>query len=73
MRRTQLTSKEDGTTGEDQNFSEEDNSEDEWGKYVYENITQKKCDSDTDDKMETTDDLETVHRWNSEYDDNFSV
>ena len=23
--------------------------------------------------METTDDLETVHRWTSEHDDNFSV
>ena len=23
--------------------------------------------------METTDDLETIHRWNSEYDDNFSI
>ena len=23
--------------------------------------------------MKTTDDLETVHRWNSEYDNNFSV
>ena len=40
---------------------------------VYENITQKKCGSDTDDEMEHIDDLETVDRWNSEYDDNFSV
>ena len=31
------------------------------------------CDSDTDDEMESTDDLETVDRQNSEYDDNFSV
>ena len=31
------------------------------------------CDSDTDDEMESTDDLQTVDRWNSEYDDNFSV
>ena len=23
--------------------------------------------------MESTDDLETINRWNSEYDDNFSV
>ena len=59
--------------GEDQNFSDEDDSEEKWGKYVYENITQNKCGSDTDDEMETTDDLETVHRRNSEYDDNFSV
>ena len=28
---------------------------------------------DTDDEMESNDDLETVDRWNSEYDDNFSV
>ena len=67
------TSKEDGMTGKDQNLSEEDDSEDEWDKYVYEKITQKKCGSDTDDEMETTDDLETVHRRNNEYDDNFSV
>ena len=67
------TSKEDGMTGEDQFFFEEDDSEDEWDKYLYENITQKKCGSDTDDEMETTDDLEPVHRWNSEYDDNFSI
>ena len=67
------TSKEDGMTGKDQNLSEEDDSEDEWDKYVYEKITQKKCGSDTDDEMETTDDLETVHRWNSEHNDNFSV
>ena len=32
-----------------------------------------KCGSDTDDEMESTDDLETVDRWNSEYHDNFSV
>ena len=67
------TSKEDGMTGEDQFFFEEDDSEDEWDKYLYENITQKKCGSDADDEMETTDDLETIHRWNSEYDDNFSI
>ena len=60
-------------TGEDQNFSEEDDSEDEWDKYVYENFTQKKCDSDTNDEIETTDDLETVDIWKSEYDDNFAV
>ena len=30
-------------------------------------------DSDTDDEMENTDDLEIVDRWNSEYDDNFSA
>ena len=60
-------------TGEDQNFSEEDDSEDEWDKYVHENVTQKKCDSDTNDEIETTDDLETVDIWKSEYDDNFAV
>ena len=65
-------SEEDRMTG-DRNFSEEDDSEDEWDKHVYENISQKKCGSDTDDEMETTDDLETVHRWNSEHNDNFSV
>ena len=59
-------------TWEDQVFSEGDNSEDEWDKYVYENNTQKKCGSDTDDEMESNDDLETVNRWNSEY-DNVSV
>ena len=59
------TSEEDRMTGEDQNFSEEDDSEDEWDKHVYENITQKKCGSDTDDEMESTDDLEPVDRWNS--------
>ena len=32
-----------------------------------------KCGSDTDNEMESTDDLGTVDRWNSEYDDNFSV
>ena len=31
------------------------------------------CGSNAGDKMESTDDLETVNRWNSEYDDNFSV
>ena len=64
-------SEEDRMTG-DRNFSEEDDSEDEWDKHVYENISQKKCGSDTDDEMETTDDLETAYRWNSEY-DTFSV
>ena len=33
---------EDRMTGEDQDFSEEDDCEDEWDKHVYENITQKK-------------------------------
>ena len=65
-------SEEDRMTG-DQNFSEEDDSEDEWDKHVYENISQKKCGSDADNEMETTEDLETVYRWNSECDDNFSV
>ena len=60
-------------TEEDQDFSEEDDSEDEWGKHVFENVTQKKCGSDTDGEMEHTDDLETVNKWNSEYDDGFSV
>ena len=64
-------SEEDRMTG-DRNFSEEDDSEDEWDKHVYENISQKKCGSGTDDEMETTDDLETAYRWNSEY-DTFSV
>ena len=59
--------------GEDQNFSEEDDSEDEWDKYLYENVTQKKCDSDANDETETTDEIETVDIWNSEYDDNFAV
>ena len=54
------TSEEDRMTGE--NFSEEDDSEDEWDKHVYESITQKKCSSDTDDEMECIDDLETVDR-----------
>ena len=67
------TSEEDRMTGEDQNFSDKDDSEDEWDKHVYENIAQKKCGSDTNDKMESTDVLEIVDRWNSEYDDNFSV
>ena len=67
------TSEEDRMTEEDQDFSEEDDSEDELNKHVYENITQKKCGSDTDEEMEHTDDLETVNRWNSEYDDDFSV
>ena len=52
-------------TEEDQHFSEKDDSEMK--------IPQKKCDSDTDDEMKSTDDLETVDRWNSEHDDNFSV
>ena len=65
-------SEEDGMTG-DQNFSVEDDSEDEWDKCVYENATQKKCGSDTYNEMETTDDLETVDRWNGEYYNNFSV
>ena len=47
-------------TGKDQNLSEEDDSEDKRDKYVYEKITQKKCGSDTDDEMETTDDLEIL-------------
>ena len=67
------TSEEDRITGEDQDFSEEDDSEDEWDKHVYENITQKKCGSDKNDEMESTDNLETVDRWNNEYDDNFGV
>ena len=67
------TSEEDRMTSEDQDFSEEDDSEDEWDKHVYEYITQKKCDSDADDEMESTDDLEMVNRWNNEYDDNFGV
>ena len=66
-------SEEDGMTAEDQNFSVEDDSEDEWDKYVYENVTQKKCGSDTYNEMEATDDLETVDKWNGEYDNNFSV
>ena len=65
------TSEEDRITCEDHDFSEEDDSEDEWDKHVYENITQKKCGSDTNDETESTDDLETVDRWNNEYDDNF--
>ena len=65
------TSVEDRMTGKDQNFSEKDDSEDEWEKYVYENITQKRCGSDTDKEMETNDDLEIFDRWYSEYDDNF--
>ena len=44
----------------DQDFSEEEDSEDEWGKYVYENIIQKKCGSNIDDEMESADDLEIV-------------
>ena len=64
------TSEEDRMTSEDQDFSEKDDSEDEWDKHLYENITQKKDDSDRDDEMESTDDLETVDRWNNEYDDN---
>ena len=66
-------SEEDRMTKEDQDFSEEDDSDDELNKHVYENITQKKCGSDTDEDMEHTDDLETVNRWNSESDDDFSV
>ena len=58
---------------ENQDFSEEHGSKYEWDKHVYENITQKKCSSDTDDDMESTDDLETVDRQNNEYDDNFGV
>ena len=57
----------------DQDFSEEEDSQDEWGKYVYENIIQKKCGSNIDDEMESTDDLEIVDGQNSEYDDHFSV
>ena len=34
-------SEEDRMAQEDQGFSEEDESEDEWDKHVYENITQK--------------------------------
>ena len=71
-----LTSEENIMTREDEDcteFSEEDDSEDEWDKYVYENITQKKCDNDTDDEIENADDLETVDRWNSGYDGNFSL
>ena len=60
-------------SSEDQDFSEEDDSEDEWDKHVYENITQKKCGSDRDDEMESTYDLKTVNRWNNKYDDNFGV
>ena len=67
------TSEEDRITGEDQDFSEEDDSEDEWDKHVYENITQIKCGSDTNDEIESTDDLETDDRRNNEYDDNFGV
>ena len=44
----------------DQDFSEEEDSQDEWGKYVYENIIQKKCGSNIDDEMESADDLEIV-------------
>lgn len=40
-----------------------------WKHYTKE----KKCGSDTYDEMESTDELETVVRWNSEYDDNFSI
>ena len=65
------TLEEDRMTSEDQDFSEEDDSEDEWDKHVCENITQKRCVSDTDDEMESTDDLETINRWNNEYDDTF--
>ena len=60
-------------TSKDQHFSEEDESEDEWDKHLYENITQKKCGSNADDEIENTDDLEAVDRWNSEYDGNFSA
>ena len=63
-------------TNEDPNFTEfsqEYGSEYKYDEYVYENITQEKCDSDTDDEMESVDDLETADRSNSEYDDNFSV
>ena len=67
------TSEEDRMTREDQDFSEEVDSEDEWDKYVYVDITKKKCGSDTVDEMESTDGLETVDRWNSEHGDNFSV
>ena len=56
-----------------QYFSEEDDSENESDKHVYENITQVKCGSGTDDQIESTDEIETVNRWNSEYDDNSSV
>ena len=57
------TSEEDKLTREDQDFiefSEQDDSEDESNKYIYENIIQKKCESDTDNEMENADDLETV-------------
>ena len=32
-----------------------------------------KCGSDRDDQIESIDEIETVNRWNSEYDDNSSV
>ena len=67
------TSEDDRVARNNQDFSEEDDSENEWDKGVYENIMQKKCGSDTYDEMESTDDLESLHRWNSEYDNNFSV
>ena len=60
-------------TGKDQDFLVEDDNGDEWDIHVSEKIKQKKCDSDTDDQMESTDDLETVNRWNNEYDDNFGI
>ena len=53
------TSEEDKMTG-DQDFSDKENIEEEWDKILYENITKKKCGSDTDDEMESTDDPETV-------------
>lgn len=44
------------------------------GTNMYMKTSQKrKCDSDTDDGMESTNDLKTVDRQNSEYDDSFSV
>ena len=57
------TSEKDRMTGENQDFSEEDDSEDEQGKYAYESITQKKNGSDTDDLYQMMNYyLETVHR-----------
>ena len=58
---------------EDQDFSQEVASEDEWDKYVYGSIMQKKCGSDAVDEMESADDLGTIERCNSEQGDTFSV
>ena len=58
-------------TSKDQHFLEEDESEDEWDKHLYENITQKKCGSNADDEIENTDDLEAVDNNNNNNNKNF--